>query len=44
MSLIQFIQLENELSDLLGIPVDLVEKSSLKPAIGKRILAEVREL
>ncbi|HIE22936.1 MAG TPA: nucleotidyltransferase [Candidatus Korarchaeota archaeon] len=40
-SLLEFVELENYLSDLLGIKVDLVEKSSLKPRIGKRILAEV---
>lgn len=39
--LIEFIGLENDLSDLLGIKVDLVMKSALKPIIGKRILAEV---
>jgi predicted nucleotidyltransferase len=41
LTLLQFIALENELSDLLGIKVDLVEKSALKPATGRRILAEV---
>ncbi len=40
-SLFQFIDLENHLSDLVGIKVDLVTKSELKPAIGRRILAEV---
>lgn len=44
MSLLRFIQLENELSDLLGKRVDLVEKSALKPVIGQRILAEVAVL
>ena len=39
-----FVQLEEELSKLLGIQVDLVMKSSLKPHIGKRILAEVHYL
>ena len=29
------------LSDLLGIKVDLVMKSALKPDIGRRILSEV---
>jgi len=37
----QFIELEDELSQLLGIEVDLVMKSALKPRIGERILAEV---
>ncbi|TAL57907.1 MAG: DNA polymerase beta [Bacteroidetes bacterium] len=39
-----FVHLENELSDLIGIKVDLVMKSALKPFIGKRILEEVRYL
>ena len=33
-----FIRLESELSDLLHVKVDLVEKAGLKPAIGRRIL------
>ena len=40
-SLFKFIRLENYLSDLLGIKVDLVMKNSLKPYIGKHILEEV---
>jgi len=40
-SLLDFIHLENELSDLLGIKVDLVMKSALKRRIGKHILEEV---
>ena len=40
-SLLKFVRLENQLSDLLGIKVDLVMKDSLKPAIGKNILREV---
>jgi hypothetical protein len=39
--LLKFIELENLLSDELGVPVDLVMKDALKPAIGKRILEEV---
>jgi prevent-host-death family protein len=39
--LLKFIGLENELSDLMEMKVDLVHKAGLKPAIGKRILAEV---
>lgn len=39
--LLEFISLENHLSDILGIKVDLVMKSALKPRIGKHILAEV---
>ncbi|MBX3015549.1 MAG: nucleotidyltransferase family protein [Caldilineaceae bacterium] len=38
--LLQFVELENKLSDLLGIKVDLVMRDSLKPAIGERILHE----
>lgn len=40
-SLMEFITLENELSDTLGITVDLVMADALKPAIGRRILSEV---
>lgn len=40
-SLLDFVGLENYLSDLLGVKVDLVEKSALKPRIGRRILKEV---
>ena len=40
-SLLDFVELENYLSDLLGVKVDLVEKSALKPRIGKQILSEV---
>ena len=38
--LIRFVALEYHLSDLLGIRVDLVMRSALKPAIGKQILSE----
>ncbi len=41
LSLLKLIEMENYLSDLLGIKVDLVEKSGLKPRIGQRILREV---
>jgi len=41
MDLITFVELEEYLSDLLGIKVDLVMKSALKPRIGKHILKEV---
>ncbi len=43
-SLLEFVELENYLGDLLGLRVDLVEKSSLKPRIGKNILREVVNL
>jgi len=39
-SLLTFIAIENYLSDLLGVKVDLVMKDSLKPKIGKHILRE----
>ncbi|MCD6238949.1 MAG: nucleotidyltransferase family protein [Thermotogae bacterium] len=39
-SLLDFVKLEDYISDLLGIKVDLVEKSALKPRIGKHILRE----
>jgi len=40
-SLLDFVGIENYISDLLGAKVDLVEKSGLKPRIGKHILKEV---
>ena len=39
-SLLTYIAIENYLSDLLGIKVDLVMKDSLKPKIGQQILRE----
>ena len=45
LTLLQFIILEQELSALLGVKVDLkvdlVERHALKPAIGRHILQEV---
>ena len=41
MSLFEFIDVEEHLSNILGIKVDLVTKKALKPRIGKRILSEV---
>ncbi len=43
-SLFQFIRLEQLLSKILDVKVDLVLKDSLKPMIGKHILSEVKEL
>jgi predicted nucleotidyltransferase len=40
-SLLKFVNLENYLSDNLGVRVDLVHKAGLKPRIGERILREV---
>jgi len=42
--LLKFVEIENYLSDLLGVEVDLVEKSALKLRIGKHILKEVEYL
>ena len=39
--LFAFIELEDYLSSLLGVKVDLVMKDTLKPRIGQRILDEV---
>jgi hypothetical protein len=40
-SLFKFLALERELSDLVGLKVDLVMKEALKPRIGERIIREV---
>ncbi|MBC8446840.1 MAG: nucleotidyltransferase family protein [Chloroflexi bacterium] len=40
-SLLRFIELENHLTDVLGVKVDLVMRDGLKPRIGERILSEV---
>ena len=39
--LFEFIGLKQELSEILGVEVDLVMKDALKSGIGKRILEEV---
>jgi len=39
---VKFIRLENRISDILDIKVDLVTKKALKPYIGQQILQEVR--
>ncbi|WP_374631663.1 nucleotidyltransferase family protein [Ferrovibrio sp.] len=41
MTLVDFVGLRDELSDALGLTVELANKRSLKPRIRKRILAEV---
>lgn len=41
-SLFEFIDMEEELSKLLNVKVDLVSRNALKPYIGKRILNEVQ--
>ena len=43
-TLISFVTLEREIATHLGLRVDLVERGTLKPTIGKRILAEVVQL
>ena len=40
-SLLEFVGIEDELSERLGGKVDLVMKSGLKPRLGKHILREV---
>ena len=39
--LIELLELEEELSDRLGVPVDVVTKNGLKPRLKERILSEV---
>ncbi|MBI4727758.1 nucleotidyltransferase family protein [candidate division TA06 bacterium] len=39
--LLKFVEIENYLSGIFGVKVDLVEKPALKPRIGRRILKEV---
>ncbi|QLC50990.1 nucleotidyltransferase family protein [Methanolobus zinderi] len=43
-TIFRFVNLENYLSDKLGVKVDLVMRSALKPNIGKYILREVEAL
>jgi predicted nucleotidyltransferase len=43
-NLFQFVELENYLSDLFGLKVDLVMRSTLKPNIGKRIISEAKQI
>jgi predicted nucleotidyltransferase len=40
-TLLELVHLKRHLGDLVGIPVDLVLKKTLKPNIGRHILAEV---
>ena len=39
--LLTFVSLKNHLSDITGVPVDLVMKKALKPGIGKIIAQEL---
>ncbi len=38
---VKFMRLENRLSELLGVRVEMVTRKALKPFIGKQILKEV---
>ncbi len=40
--LVGYVGLQQELSEALGLKVDLANRRTLKPRIGQRILAEVR--
>ena len=40
-TMFEFVRLERNLATLLGVKVDLVMKTALKPDIGKYILAEL---
>ena len=40
LTLLQFVELRDFLSDILGVTVDLVETETLKPALGEQILHE----
>ena len=40
-TMFEFVRLERYLATILGVKVDLVMKTALKPEIGKRILVEV---
>ena len=42
--LFRYIELEDHLSDLLGVKVDLVMRKSLKPRIETRVMKELVEL
>jgi len=40
-TLLEFVRLQREISERLGVKADLVMKTALKPSIGARILEEV---
>ncbi|PNS40758.1 MULTISPECIES: nucleotidyltransferase family protein [unclassified Mesotoga] len=44
LTLIDYIDLRNELSSLLSVKIDLVDESTLKPLIGEHILREAIEI
>ena len=41
---VKFIRLENYLSNLIGVKVDLVTKKALKPHMGRNILRELESV
>jgi predicted nucleotidyltransferase len=41
LSLIDVIRIENLIADLLGQPVDLIEKQALKPQLRQRVMQEL---
>lgn len=41
LTLVQFIELELELTEQLGVHVDLVEREGLKPYIGSQVVQEM---
>ncbi len=43
-SLFKYIELENRISDILDVKVDLVMKDALKPAIGEKIIEEALQV
>lgn len=43
-SLIGLVELENYLSDVLGVPVDIAIRKNLKKRIGERIMREVVQI
>ncbi len=40
-TMFEFVRLERHLTTILGVKVDLVMKTTLKPEIGKRIMSQV---
>jgi predicted nucleotidyltransferase len=43
-SFFEFVRLERFLTEILGVKVDLVMKTALKPAIGRHILGEAQPI
>lgn len=41
LGLFEFVHIQNELTDLLGIQVDLISKGGLKPRISENVMKEV---